>query len=95
MKKAFAKKALKLFWFPVKDIKISEDFKNPKFPKNVLGFSNYTQRFYPPYYLDVDNPSGYLSRSGAGDNFLFFSFSVLAYLWKNLAFEGSERSGSL
>ena len=29
---------------------------NPKFPKNVLGFSNHAQRFSPPYYLYVDNP---------------------------------------
>ena len=29
---------------------------NPKFPKNILGFSNHAQRFTPCYYLDVDNP---------------------------------------
>ena len=29
---------------------------NPKFHKNVLGFSNHAQRFTPPHYLDVDNP---------------------------------------
>ena len=28
---------------------------NPKVPKIVLGFSNHTQRYTPPYYLDVDN----------------------------------------
>ena len=57
MGKKINKKAHTLFWFPVKDIKISDSFyKNPKFPKNVLGFSNHAQRFIPPYYLDVDNP---------------------------------------
>ena len=29
---------------------------NQKVPKIVLGFSNHTQRFTSPYYLDVDNP---------------------------------------
>ena len=46
-----------LFWFPVKDIKISDNFlQNPKVFMVVLGFSNHTVRFTPPYYLDVDNP---------------------------------------
>ena len=31
-------------------------FKNQKFTKIVLGFSNNTRRFTQPYYLDVDNP---------------------------------------
>ena len=35
---------------------IGQLLQNPKFPKNVLGFSNHAQRFTPPYYLNVDNP---------------------------------------
>ena len=30
--------------------------RNPKLPRNVMGFSYRTQRFTGPNYMDVDNP---------------------------------------
>ena len=44
---------------------------NPKCPMNVFGFSNHTQRFTPPYYLDVDNPFEGLSSQNNAKNGVF------------------------
>ena len=35
-------------------------FQNPKVHQSNMGFSNRTQRFSTPYYLDVDSPLNYL-----------------------------------
>ena len=45
--------------------------KNPKVPKNVMGFINRPQRSTSPYYLDVDNPLAHLS------------CLIKSMLWKN------------
>ena len=56
MKKTLAKQTHTFFWFPVKDIKISDNFSNPKVHKIVLGFSYHRERYTPPYHLAVNNP---------------------------------------
>ena len=55
MQKHLQEKALTLFWFPVKDIKIPDIFYKI-LPRNVKGFSSRAQRFTGSNYLYVNSP---------------------------------------
>ena len=56
------KKKHKLCFDPSQGYQDSEKIsRNPKVPKNNIGFNNRAQSFTTPYYLDVDSPLTHLS----------------------------------
>ena len=63
----YLKKKKKLnFWFPVEDIKISNNFlQNPKFPRNIMQHHNYSHKLIRSQALSIINHTkNLLARGG-------------------------------
>ena len=63
--KNIGKKSINMIWVPSQRYQNSRHIlKNPKIPRNVMGFSNCAQRYTGPNYLEVDRPLEILSPIG-------------------------------